>query len=74
MAWHPQGKCWVLHLPKSFPAKLTVLNLSHQPQPRCHLHPNEGIVVVDVVQTLSGNQKLVLMALQAKANVWEVTL
>jgi len=74
MAWRPQGKRWVLHSPKSFPATLTVLDSSHQPQPIRHLHPNEGIVVAGVVQALSSNQKPALMALQAKANGWEVAL
>jgi len=51
-----------------------ILNSSQQPQPIHCLHSNEGIVVVGIVQALLGNQKPALMALQAKANIWEVTL
>jgi len=74
MVLHPQGKCWALHSPKSLPAELTVLDSLQHPQPICHLHPNEGIAVIGVVQAFLGNQKLTLMALQAKATVWEVAL
>jgi len=37
-------------------------------------YPHEGIAVVGVIQMLLGTQKPTLMALQAKANSWEVAL
>jgi len=47
---------------------------NHQPQPIRQLNPHEGIVVVSIIQALSGTQKPALMALQAEANSWEVAL
>jgi len=73
MSMRRQGHCWSFHTPKSLPATLTVLDQHQLPQPIHHLHPNEGVAVVGVVQALSGNQKPALMALQTKAKMWEAT-
>jgi len=49
-------------------------NNTSQPMPICHVNPQEGISVVGIIQALSDNQKLALLATQSKANDWEGAL
>jgi len=70
----PQGHHWAFHTTTSFLATLMSRGANQQPQLICRINPHEGIMVVGVIQSLLGTQKLALMALQAKANSWEQAL
>jgi len=74
LSMRPQGKRWLFHSVKSFPASITISDGANPPLPIRRVEPHEGIAVVGVIQALSGTQKPALAALQSKSKEWEVAL
>jgi len=74
LAMQSQGICWGFHSTVTLPASLNIMDKNHLPQIIKWLNLQDGIAVVGVVQALSGNQKLALQVLQAKASTWETAI
>jgi len=70
LAYQHHGNQWLLHNDISLPTGITITNPTGIATPIKHSSPVEGQKVVGVVQALTGDARLALLALQSNDDSW----
>jgi len=55
LAWRSQGTRWSYHTIQSFPSTITIKDGLQQLFPVRRINPSDGLAMVGVIQSLSGN-------------------
>jgi len=70
LSYHRCGYHWLPHNHTSAPQEVYIYDTVGQPTPITRLHPNEGLEVVGVTQSLLGDPTPAIIAFQKKVDSW----